>query len=88
MEYHVNKNDIINFIVSHKEHLAKKYLKKFVNCSDLLNDKEIQIIKNNQSVILIHDDNIVGAVITYKRCYYQKSIRLYWSYNKGYNTSI
>jgi len=63
LEYHVNKNDIINFTVSHKEHLAKKYLNKFVNCSDLLNDKEIQIIKNNQSVILIHDNNIVGAVI-------------------------
>ena len=63
MKYHINKNDIVEFVVGHKKHLAKSYLKKFVNCSSLLNDKEIRIIKKNQSVTLVCDGNIVGAVI-------------------------
>lgn len=55
--------------VTHKPDLAKKYLGKFVSCSkqpdhiNLLNDSEIAVIGRNQSIILIHDGNPVGAVI-------------------------
>jgi hypothetical protein len=55
--------------VTHRPDLAKKYLNKFVSCSEqhdhinLLNDTEIKIIKKNKSVILIHNDKPVGAII-------------------------
>src|SRR5439155_13139998 len=49
--------------VIYNEDLAKYYRGKFVNSSDLLRDRNIKIIKKNQSVILICDHNSVGAVI-------------------------
>src|SRR3954454_5095246 len=63
------KKDVKNFKVKHQPDLAKNYKEKFVSCSDLpeyinlLNDKNIQIIHKNRSVILLHEDNAVGAVI-------------------------
>ena len=55
--------------ITHRPDLAKKYLSKFVSCSEqhdhvnLLKDSEIEIIRKNQSIILIHDNKPVGAVI-------------------------
>jgi len=55
--------------VNHCPDLAKKYLKQMVSCSssdiciNLLKDLEIKIIRKTQSVILMCDDNAVGAVI-------------------------
>lgn len=69
---HLKHNIKINLkreYVFHKPDLAKKYFGKFVSCSEqeghinLLNDLEIKIIEKNQSVILIHNDEPVGAVI-------------------------
>ena len=62
LEYKSPKN-IKEVKVFHKKDLAEHYLKKFVSCSELLNDTNILIIKKNHSVKLICDDITVGAVI-------------------------
>jgi hypothetical protein len=57
--------------INHRPDLAKKYLKKWVSCSDnegdnninLLKDSEIRIIDKNKSIILKCGDEYVGAVI-------------------------
>ena len=49
--------------VIYNEDLAKYYREKFVTSSDLLRDKNIKIIKKNQSAILICDHNPVRAII-------------------------
>lgn len=55
--------------VDHKPDLAKKYLRKFVSCSELsehislFGDPEITIIEKSKSVILTHNGVPVGAVI-------------------------
>jgi len=43
--------------------LAKKYLGKFFTCADIEKEKNIIIIKENQSVFLKCSDETVGAVI-------------------------
>ncbi|CAI2200978.1 19973_t:CDS:1, partial [Funneliformis geosporum] len=47
--------------VNHNIDLVNKYCGKFVTCLDLLNDKEICIINENQSVVFMCKDKAVGA---------------------------
>lgn len=50
--------------VKHRQDLAEKYLGKFVTPSDIDGNKEDwNLIGENDSVLLMHDDKCVGAII-------------------------
>jgi len=43
--------------------LAERYLDKFVTCLDVKTNNDLKIINKNQSIFIICDDKIIGAVI-------------------------
>lgn len=72
-ELNYKVKEMVEEYVDFNPNLAEKYLGKFVTCSssnskynnhiNLFDDLDIKIITKNRSVILIHDNKPVGAVI-------------------------